>query len=126
MEPLPEPISIFIGDGRSIQATHKGIIELKVDKSGSQPLSLTFDNVLYVPQASVNLLSIGQASKAGLNFLIADGRMDFVDKESNQTIHSIYPSEHNMYRLHIRPRLEAHLSESGPQSWNRMHRVSVI
>lgn len=79
-----------------------GVVQLQLDNGTSQPLDLTFDNALYVPQATVSLLSIGQASKAGLNFSIQDGRMDLIDKKSEKTIHQIFPIAQNMYRLWIR------------------------
>lgn len=77
--------------------------------------------MLFVPIASVHLISVGQVSKDGLNFPIVDGRMDLMDSKSKKTIHCIDLTEQNMYRLHVRPRLEAHLSESGPETWTRLH-----
>jgi hypothetical protein len=67
VEELKPPRVIYFGNGTTGMATHIGNVVI-TNISGSQVPRLVLGDVLYVPEAQVNLLSIGYATTKGVEF----------------------------------------------------------
>ena len=61
-ETFTKPIPISLGDDSDIFATGKGTLRLKFNVNGKQKEG-RFDDVLYVPELKVTLLSVGQSAR---------------------------------------------------------------
>ncbi|RKF81555.1 hypothetical protein GcC1_024035, partial [Golovinomyces cichoracearum] len=59
---------IIVANGQIIQAQGRGSILIPWESSQAKPKLLRIRDVLYVPQASENLLSLGQLNKNGISF----------------------------------------------------------
>ncbi|CAF0874876.1 unnamed protein product [Brachionus calyciflorus] len=67
IDPKPHSSKVKVGDGRDLEVMGIGNIKAKINsKDGSK--SITIENVLYVPELSVNLISIGKLSSKGFRF----------------------------------------------------------
>ena len=49
---------VTIGDGRKVNATHKGVLKVTIVKEDGQVFCLNLKNVLYIPSLVFNLISI--------------------------------------------------------------------
>jgi hypothetical protein len=69
----PYNSKIKVGDGREVRVTGKGSVEIKV-KTNNQIKNLRLEDVLYVPELKVNLISIGKISKRGYVIIFKENK----------------------------------------------------
>ena len=65
--PLEHPITIYTADGTPMPVSHKGTI--------SSP-RLSLNDTFHIPKLSLNLLSIGQLCKLGVDLLFINHGVD--------------------------------------------------
>ena len=65
MEDMDTPQVVTLGDGRSIETTRRGTVQLKLKQLDGTHKSGTLHDVLYVPELPYNLLSIAKATEFG-------------------------------------------------------------
>lgn len=63
--PLKTHSDVKLGDGRTLSATARGIVSLRV-KYGRESRKCKLDDVLYVPDFSCNMLSVSKQQKREL------------------------------------------------------------
>ena len=64
---LEQPVDVALGDGRVLQAKHRGSVHLRL-KSGSLTRRCKLHNVLFIPQLAYCLLSVSKAVEKGVRF----------------------------------------------------------
>ena len=64
-ESMDEPQVVILGDGRRIETTKQGTVQMKLKQVDGLYKSGTLHDVLYVPELSYNLLSITKATSLG-------------------------------------------------------------
>ena len=62
---LEKSLNVTLGDGRSLEATGRGTVELEMKLPNGTTKSCKLHNVLYVPKLAYNLLSVSKASESG-------------------------------------------------------------
>ena len=65
MEDMGTPQIVTLGDGRSIETTKRGTVQLKLKQVDGSYKNATLHDVLYVPELSYNLLSITKSTSRG-------------------------------------------------------------
>lgn len=75
LSPMKDPMTIAVAkEGESIVAKHKGEVRLTSVVHGKS-IPVCLKNVLYIPDARVNLLSVRKMEMAGLTVTFADGKV---------------------------------------------------
>ena len=64
-QPLKKPMEVTLGDGRTLEATGRGVVSLKMKLPDSLPRRCNLQDVLHVPALSYNLLSVAKAAEKG-------------------------------------------------------------
>ena len=64
-QPLKKPMEVTLGDGRTLEATGRGVVSLKLKLPDSLPRRCNLQDVLHVPALSYNLLSVAKAAEKG-------------------------------------------------------------
>ena len=65
LEDMAVPQVVKLGDGRSIETTKLGTVQLKLKQVNGSHKNGTLHDVIYVPELSYNLLSITKATSLG-------------------------------------------------------------
>ena len=60
---LKKPMEVTLGDGRTLEATGRGVVSLKMKLPDSLPRRCNLQDVLHVPALSYNLLSVAKAAE---------------------------------------------------------------
>lgn len=102
---LAKPIPISLGDDLEIFMTGKGHIRLMFNVDGKQKEG-HFDNVLFVPDLKVTLLSVGQSARIPHCKVIFDNNVcEYINKQTNEEIVKAYTSnDGNLYTLDVTPK----------------------
>jgi len=123
---LKKPIPVSLGDDSEVFATGKGMIRVvfKVDGKSKEG---KFDNVLYVPDLKVTLLSIGQsACLPHCKVTFDDDVCEYIDKNSGEVIARAYAlGESDLYTLDTIPlahKVDTKLTSSSLININVLHR----
>lgn len=79
--PMEKPMQIAVAkEGECITAKHRGEVKLTSIING-ESIPITLKDVLYIPEARVNLLSVRKMEIAGLKIVFANGKV-FAEKSS--------------------------------------------
>ena len=62
MHTLDKPLEIMFGDGHALEAAGKGIVMLDMRLPNGNTQRCKFQDVLYIPSLSYNLLSVSKAA----------------------------------------------------------------
>jgi hypothetical protein len=79
--PLSRSESITLGDGRTLEATGTGAVEVKLKLPSGESKIGRLSDVLYVPSLAYNLLSVAKATEAGKTVKFTETRGDFFDDQ---------------------------------------------
>ena len=111
---------VFMGDDRTLDAIGQGTIQVNLN-STSQQHTLTFKEVLYVPEIAKNLLSVSKATSEGLSFSFDHSGCQITDQNGSYIASGI--RDQNLYKLtYIPSYLEANISNLNhetPMLWHR-------
>jgi hypothetical protein len=101
---LTKPIPISLGDDSEIFATGKGTLHLMFNVNGKQKEG-RFDDVLFVPDLKVTLLSVGQSARLPHCKVVFDDNVcEYVDKNMNEVIARAFASDSaDLYSLDATP-----------------------
>lgn len=78
--PMKKPMEIAVAkQGQSIVAKHRGVIRLRSVVNG-ESIPITLHDVLYIPEASVNLLSVRKIEINGLKIVFASGTVSIAQE----------------------------------------------
>jgi len=123
---LTKPIPVSLGDDSEVFATGKGMICVifNVDGKGKDG---RFDDVLYVPDLKVTLLSVGQSARLPHCKVTFDGDIcKYIDKNSGEVIARMYAlGNSDLYTLDATPlvhKVDAKLASSSSIDINILHR----
>jgi len=123
---LKKPIPVSLGDDSEVFATGKGMIRVvfKVDGKNKEG---KFDDVLYVPDLKVMLLSVGQSARLPhCKITFDDNICEYIDKNSGEVIARVYAlGESDLYTLDTIPlahKVDAKLASSSSININVLHR----
>ncbi|CAF1077662.1 unnamed protein product, partial [Brachionus calyciflorus] len=96
----PHNSKVKVGDGRDLEVIGIGNIEAKIT-SRNELKSLTLTNVLFVPELSVNLISIGKLSNKGYKILFEKDKCNIM--LNNQAIieAKCWSQNKNLYELKL-------------------------
>ena len=72
----PYQSSIKVGDGRTVKVNGKGTIKCKAKINNKETHNLTINDVLYVPDLSLNLISIGKLAEKGHEIRFANDKCE--------------------------------------------------
>ena len=76
---LSSPVNISVAkENQFITAWHEG--DIVIDRGGSDEIPVTLKNVLYVPEAPTNLLSIRKITNSGFKVIFDDGCVEVLTK----------------------------------------------
>jgi len=123
-EELKEPVDVMLGDGRTLQASKFGQVDIIVEVEGRQ-MNITLTNVLYVQHLNVNLISYARITEK--NEIISKGDTTKIYKPNGELVAIAY-KENNLYYLRSilpRPTSQINLAtsqESGTlkEKWHRI------
>jgi hypothetical protein len=103
-ETLAKPIPISLGDDSEIFATGKGMIRLMFNIDGNQKEG-RFNNVLFVPELKVTLLSVGQSARLPhCKVVFNDNLCEYINKNTNKVIARAFASDDtDLYTLDTIP-----------------------
>jgi len=76
---------ISIADNRILRAVGKGDITISIP-NGKLSTQIILRNVLYSPDIAFTLISLSKADKGGYSTLIKNGKMELLDRKTDQTI----------------------------------------
>ena len=88
--PLPRPVGIEFGDGVTLMATHRGVICISSSLESSS---------LYVPGASVSLISVGQLDEDGYSSIFAQQKCIVADKNNIAVLKVNKNPLNNLYEI---------------------------
>ncbi|KAH9681306.1 hypothetical protein KPL71_026926 [Citrus sinensis] len=86
---------VKLGDGKMQKAVGKGIIAVHT-KGGNKKL---ISDVLYVPNLTQNLLSVGQLIQKGFPIYFDDEKCKIIDKTNNHTVAVVEMSKNKVFPL---------------------------
>jgi GAG-pre-integrase domain len=125
---LSKPITISLGDNSKIFATRKGLIHLVFNVKGKKKEG-KFEDVLYIPELKVMLLSVRQsACLPHCKVIFNNNICKYIDKNTDKVIAHGYASNNtDLYTLDATPvtqKVAANLTSSSSQSIdvNILHR----
>src|SRR5271154_1045043 len=100
----------------------KGSIKL-VSSVDDKSIPLHLQDVLYVPDAPHNLISVSKATSSGCQVLFSDNGVKFVGP--NKEILANGTKIANLYPMNVKSASseEGHVVKSGSRSWNKWHRI---
>ncbi len=122
---LEQSVDVILGDGRVLQAKHRGSVHLQL-KSGSFIRRCKLYNVLFVPQLAYCLLSISKAVERGIQFKFnergcivrdASGRLITVASKSGNLFQ--VPTVESQNSAGDKPVEQCHLSKE--ELWHRRY-----
>jgi transposase InsO family protein len=108
---LDSKLPIMFGNGAQGQAVAIGSVDIAHDGA-----SISLQDVLYVPEAAANLLSIPRAADRGAHFSFSKGSCE-VSKDSKLIARATYHA--GVYILGGGPQTSALLANVSPQLWHR-------
>ena len=119
---LSKPIAISLGDDSEIFATGRGSIRLMFNIDGDKKEG-RFNDVLYVPDLKVTLLSVGQSARLPHCKVVFDDNIcEYIDKNTNKVIARAYASNNtDLYTLDATPitqKVAANLTSTSSRSIN--------
>lgn len=82
LHPLPTPLNVMLGDGRSLQAVGCGNVTLTMNLPRGKRETCTLHDVLLVPDLAYNLLSVTSASKRDKVTTFTEMRCEIRDSKS--------------------------------------------
>jgi hypothetical protein len=89
---LKKPIPISLGDDSEIFATRRGRLHIMFNINGKQHEG-QFDDILFVPELKVTLLSIGQSAWLPHCKVVFDNNVcEYVNKNTNEVIARVFTS----------------------------------
>ena len=123
---LKKPIPVSLGDDSEVFATRKGTIRVVFKVNGKNKEG-KFNDVLYVPDLKVTLLSVSQSAHLPHCKITFDGDVcKYIDKNSGEVIARTYASgESDLYTLDTIPlvhKVDAKLASSSLININVLHR----
>ena len=125
---LLKPIPISLGNDSKVFATGKRTLHLLFNVDGRKKEG-QFDNVLYVPELKVTLLSVGQSARLPhCKVTFDDSICEYINKNTNEVIARAFASnETDLYTLDTTPimqKVAANLASSPSRSIdiNILHR----
>ena len=103
-ETFKKPIPISLGDDSEIFATGKGTLHFVFNVNGKRNEG-RFDNVLYVPELKVTLLSVGQSARLPHCKVVFNNNVcEYIDKNSDEVIVRAFASDDtDLYTLDAVP-----------------------
>lgn len=78
------PIRVYLANNFVVEAKQKGMVSIDIyrsDRGRTKTTRLALSNVLYIPEASVNLISCTQLDKYGISTLFQNGKCELLDRE---------------------------------------------
>ena len=101
---LSKPIPVSLGDDSEILATGQGTIRLLFNVNGKKSEG-QFNNVLYVPELKVTLLSVGQSARLPHCKVVFDNnKCEYIDKNTNEVIAQAFATDDtDLYTLDATP-----------------------
>lgn len=103
LSPMEEPMKIAVAkEGECITAMHHGEVKLTSIVNG-ESIPITLKNVLYIPEARVNLLSVRKMETAGLKIMFADGK---VRVEQGSRLIAVGSRRGKLYEMNFRRKSE--------------------
>lgn len=98
LKTLECPLKITLGDGRGVEATQQGNVQL-VMQVGRKSISCTLHDVLWVPDLSFNLFSISKASEKGASATFIGEKCSILGRNKNvvavaRRINGLYHLDH--------------------------------
>ena len=99
-ETFKKPIPISLGDDSEIFATGKGTLHFIFNIDGKQKEG-HFNNILYIPELKVTLLSVGQSARLPHCKVVFDNNVcKYIDKNSNEVITRVFATDNaDLYTL---------------------------
>jgi len=123
---LKKPIPVSLGDDSEVFVTGKGTIHVmfKVDGKNKEG---KFNDVLYIPNLKVMLLSVGQSARLPhCKITFDDDICKYIDKNSSEVIARVYTSgKSDLYTLDAIPlahKVDTKLTSSSSIDINILHR----
>jgi GAG-pre-integrase domain len=119
---LSRPIAISLRDNSEIFTTGKGLIHLIFNIEGKKKEG-RFEDVLYIPELKVTLLSVRQSTRLPHCKVIFNNNIcEYIDKNTNEVITCAYTSNNaDLYSLDailVAQKVAANLTSSSSQSIN--------
>lgn len=101
---LSKPIPVSLGDDSEILATGQGTIHLLFNVNGRKSEG-QFNDVLYVPELKVTLLSVGQSAWLPHCKVVFDNnKCKYIDKNTNEVIAQAFTTDDtDLYTLDATP-----------------------
>ncbi|CAF0996316.1 unnamed protein product [Brachionus calyciflorus] len=96
----PHSSKVKVGDGRDLEVMGIGNIKAKI-KSKNDLKSITIENVLYVPELSVNLISIGKLSRKGFKIIFEREKCNIVSNDETIIEAKSWSQNKNLYELSL-------------------------
>jgi transposase InsO family protein len=114
---LDRDITITFGNGAQATAKSKGdVVFANMDNSDFN--TITLNDVLYVPDAAANLLSIPTAAEKGISFVFSNNSCDI--RKNAQLVATASQSE-GTYCLRTAQQASALAAKESPQLWHRRY-----
>lgn len=85
---LQPPMRLRVANGKVLEVTQQGRMTLTICTGESRHVTLKLDNVAYHPELTVNLISVQQLAKRGLDTICTVGRADVVVARTNKVAFS--------------------------------------
>lgn len=100
VEDLDEPLVVTLGDGKTIEVTQCGTVEVELKQTDESFKPATLYDVLFVPQLSYNLLSVNKSTELGNTFQFDELTCQIIN-ETDQIVGS-GTKQGNLYLLECR------------------------
>ena len=120
---LSQPTKITLGDSRTVEATGRGAVEVKLNLPGGKSNTGRLSEVLYVPSLAYNLLSVPKATEAGKTVMFGETRGEIVDEEGE--VVAIAMKTGSLYYLNCEPmnnqQINSVTDQASKNLWHRRY-----